>query len=110
MIERTHGSGILVLLVAAGLAGPASAGCGLPAAPSKVPDGTIATDMEMRSAMQVLKQFDRDVTVYLKCLDFEYNQGRLTLEERAKLHNLALDKLNAATKKFNEQMKVYLAG
>lgn len=110
MRERTHASGIFVLLAAAVLVGPAGAGCGLPMAPSKVPNGTIATDIEMRSAMQILKQFDRDVTVYLKCLDFEFNQGRLSLEERARLHNVALDKLDAATKKFNEQMKVYLAG
>ena len=48
-----------VLAYAASL--PAHADCVLPPAPSKIPDGTTASQQEMLTAMQTLKEYNGDV-------------------------------------------------
>lgn len=80
----------------------------MPPAPSKVPDAKTATDEQMRAAMQTLKRYDADVNAYVKCLAFEVSQNRLKVEEGARLHNAAIDRLQKAATLFNEQMRIYL--
>ncbi len=50
-----------------------------------------ATEPEMVAAMQTLKQYDADVNTYVKCLEFEAKQNRLSREEQARRHNQAMD-------------------
>jgi hypothetical protein len=88
---------------------PVWGGCTLPPAPSKVPDGTTASEQEMIAAMQTLKQYNTDVTNYVKCLDFEANQNRLSHDEQARQHNDAIEGLQAIAAKFNEQVRVFKA-
>ena len=95
------------LLAASAFAPAAFAGCTLPPAPSKVPDGMTASEPEMLTAMRTLKRYDGDVSVYLKCLGFEVKQGRLSVEEGARLHNAALERLKKAADLFNAQMRVF---
>ncbi len=94
-------------LVAGSFALPALADCTAPVAPTKVPDGKNATEPEMVAAMQTLKQYDGDVNTYVKCLEFEAKQNRLSADEQARKHNQAMDSLTAVAAKFNEQVRVF---
>ena len=89
--------------------GSAYSGCTLPPAPTRVPDGSTASEPEMRAAMQTLKRYDTDVNNYVKCLAFEAQQLRLTREEQARRHNVAIEALQSAADRFNAQMRVFMA-
>ena len=94
-------------LMASGFALPALADCTAPVAPTKVPDGTTAAEADMVAAMQTLKRYDADVNTYVKCLEFEAKQNRLSRDEQARKHNAAMDSLTQTAAKFNEQVKVF---
>ncbi|MFO7277879.1 MAG: hypothetical protein DIU56_012645 [Pseudomonadota bacterium] len=85
----------------------ARAECVLPPAPSKIPDGATATEQEMIAAMQTLKRYDGDVNVYLKCLEFEAKQNRLSKAEQDRRHNEAVAKLEKIAAQFNEQVRIF---
>ena len=97
------------LLVSVVSALPARADCMLPPPPSKIPDGTSASEREMVTAMQTLKQYDGDVNVYLKCLEFEERQKHIPPGERDAKHNAAVSQLDTIAAKFNEQVRVFKA-
>ena len=86
---------------------PALADCVLPPAPSKVPDGASASEQEMIAAMQTLKAYDGDVNVYLKCLEFEEKQNRMSSSDRERNHNAVVTTLEKVAAKFNEQVRVF---
>lgn len=86
---------------------PVWAGCTLPSPPSKVPDGSTASEKEMIEAMQTLKQYNTDVNNYVKCLEFEANQNRLSRDEQTREHNAAVEGLQSIAAKFNEQVKLF---
>lgn len=86
---------------------PAYADCVLPPAPSKIPDGASASEQEMLAAMQTLKRYDGDVNVYLKCLEFEARQNRLSTSEQERKHNAAVAQLEKVATKFNEQVRAF---
>ena len=96
-------------LIAGGFALPALADCTAPVAPTKVPDGASAAEAEMVAAMQTLKRYDTDVNTYVKSLEFEAKQTRLSHEEQARRHNQAMDSLTAIAAKFNEQVRLFKA-
>jgi hypothetical protein len=96
-----------VLAYAASL--PAHADCVLPPAPSKIPDGTTASQQEMLTAMATLKEYNGDVDTYTKCLEFEAKQNRLSRSEEEKMHNNAVDTLQKVAAKFNEQVRTFKA-
>jgi hypothetical protein len=85
----------------------AHADCVLPPAPSKIPDGKTASEQEMITAMQTLKEYNGDVDTYLKCLEFETKQNRLSAGDQAKMHNEAVDTLTKVAGKFNEQVRTF---
>ena len=85
----------------------AHADCVLPPAPSKIPDGSSASEQEMITAMQTLKEYNADVDTYLKCLEFETTQTRLSAGDQEKLHNTAVDTLQKVASKFNEQVRTF---
>jgi len=96
-------------LVAGAFALPALADCTTPVAPTKVPDGQSASEPEMVAAMQTLKRYDTDVNTYVKCLEFEAKQNRLSRDEQARRHNQAMDSLTTVAAKFNEQVRLFKA-
>jgi len=100
---------LLAAVAVALFAGTAYAECTLPPAPSKIPDGNSASESEMVGAMQTLKQYDGDVNVYLKCLEFESKQNRLSSSERERMHNSAVEQLQKVAAKFNEQVRTFKA-
>jgi hypothetical protein len=97
----------VALTVAASL--PAYADCVLPPAPSKVPDGRTASEQEMLTAMQTLKEYNGDVDTYNKCLEFEAKQNRLSRADEEKMHNTAVETLQKIAAKFNEQVRSFKA-
>ena len=76
---------------------------------SVLPDGSTAAEADMVAAMQTLKRFDTDVNTYVKCLEFEAKQNRLSREEQARKHNQAMDSLTQIAAKFNEQVRLFKA-
>lgn len=100
------------------LASAAHAECSYPKAPDTVPNGSTASEQEMVSAMAQFKQYNSDVETYLKCLD-EETAGKVKeaggsagtiLQIKAmqsKKHNSAVDELQAAAGKFNEQVRAF---
>ena len=94
-------------LVGALLSLPAFAGCDLPSPPSKIPDGSTANEQEMLAAMNTLKQYNGDVDVYLKCLEFEEHQNHITATDHERQHNSAVATLQGVAAKFNEQVRIF---
>jgi hypothetical protein len=100
---------LAALAVAYAVSLSAHADCVLPPAPSKVPDGSTASEQEMVTAMQTLKQYNGDVDTYLKCLDFEAKQNKLTRSDQERMHNAAVDTLQKIADKFNAQVRTFKA-
>ena len=88
---------------------PAHADCVLPPAPSKIPDGNTASQQEMITAMNTLKEYNGDVDTYTKCLEFEAKQNRLSKSEEEKKHNDAVDVMTKIAAKFNDQVRTFKA-
>jgi hypothetical protein len=105
MKVRTKISVALVAGVVTSL--PAFADCQLPPPPSKIPDGATASEQEMLSAMNTLKQYNGDVNVYVKCLEFEEKQNRLSSSDRERQNNAAVSQLQSIADKFNQQVKIF---
>ena len=98
---------LAALAVAYSVSLAAHADCVLPPAPSKIPDGKTASEQEMVTAMQTLKEYNGDVDTYLKCLDFEVKQNHISAGDQEKLHNTAVDTLQKIATKFNEQVRTF---
>ena len=81
--------------------------CRLPPAPSKIPDGNTATQQEMVTAMETIKQYNNDVQTYLKCLDFEARQNQLSPGDQTTLHNAAVSTLTHVADEFNAQVRTF---
>jgi hypothetical protein len=87
----------------------AGAECVLPAAPSRVPDGSSATEQEMVAAMRTLKQYNGDVTEYTQCVEFELRRNRISVVVGEKQKDLALNTLASVAAQFNEQVRRFKA-
>jgi len=88
---------------------PAFADCTLPPPPSKIPNGSTASEQDMIAAMNTLKEYNGDVTVYLKCLDYEVKQNRMSATARDSKNNNAVAELQSIADKFNQQVRVFKA-
>jgi len=100
---------LLVAALAYAASLPAHADCELPPAPSKIPDGNTASQQEMITAMNTLKEYNGDVETYTKCLEFEAKQNRLSKTDEERMHNNAVDTLQKVAAKFNEQVRTFKA-
>ncbi len=110
------------------IAAQASANCAYPKAPDKVPDGSKATKDEMIAASQTFKSYNDLIKQYTDCLDAEHDAAVMkvksdpTLPQDKKLaqetdldnihqqkNDAAVDEADAATARFNDQIKAYNA-
>ena len=98
---------LLAVALAYAVSLPAYADCQLPPAPSKIPDGNSASEQEMLTAMNTLKEYNGDVETYTKCLEFEAKQNHLSRSDEEKMHNDAVDTLQKIAAKFNEQVRTF---
>ncbi len=85
------------------------ANCLLPAPPSRIPDGSSATEQEMVAAMRTLKQYNDDVNEYTKCLEFESKRNRISFDDQSRSRDLALNTLATVAAQFNEQVRRFKA-
>src|ERR1700761_6183298 len=97
----------MAMAVACAASLPAQADCVLPPAPSKIPDASTASQQEMVTAMQTLKEYNGDVETYTKCLEFEARQNHLSHADEERMHNTAVDTLQKIAAKFNEQVRTF---
>lgn len=100
---------LLALVLGSAATLPAYADCVLPPPPSRIPDGATASQQEMLTAMQTMKEYNADVETYTKCLAFEAKQNHLNAADAAKMHNNAVDVLQKLATKFNEQVRTFKA-
>ena len=100
---------LLALAVAGAGILQAHADCVLPPAPSKIPDGKTASEQEMLTAMQTLKEYNGDVETYSKCLAFEAKQNHLSQMDVARMQNDAVETLQKIAARFNEQVRTFKA-
>lgn len=98
---------LLAAVLACASSLPAYADCVLPPAPSKIPNGSSASEQEMLTAMQTLKEYNGDVDTYTKCLEFEAKQNRLSHTDEERMHNTAVETLQKVAAKFNEQVRTF---
>jgi hypothetical protein len=100
---------LLAMALAYAASLPAYADCQLPPAPSKIPDGNTASEQEMVTAMNTLKEYNGDVETYTKCLEFEAKQNHISHGDEERMHNTAVDTLQKVAAKFNEQVRTFKA-
>ncbi len=81
--------------------------CVLPPPPSKIPDGSTANEQEMVNAMNTLKEYNGDVNVYLKCLDFQARENRISSDARDVKRDAAVSQLQSVADKFNQQVRLF---
>jgi hypothetical protein len=101
----------LLALVVAGTLQAANAACEYPPEVS-IPDGSTASEEEMRAANQAVKKYMTDVESYLACLDEEEKKlGDAVTEEQKAVHtsrhNAAVDALNAVAARYNDQVQIF---
>lgn len=90
---------------------PVAVACDYPQQIS-IPDGNTASEDEMQSASQAVRQYMADVEDYLACLDEEEKSlGDTVTEEQKRLHvqrhNAAVDVLNEVAGRYNEQVQLF---
>lgn len=95
-----------------------SAECTYPKGPDAIPDGTKASEAEMKSAMDAFKAYNEAVNAYGACLDEETNSKQTTMAAsqirqlktiQTKKYNSAMEELKAKAEQFNSQVRAYKA-
>ena len=100
------------------MSGIAHAECAYPKAPDSIPNGSTASEQEMVAAVTQFKQYNVDVESYVKCLDEETTEkvkdaggAAATIMQikqmQTKKHNAAVEELQAAASKFNDQVRAF---
>jgi hypothetical protein len=113
-----------LVVLAAVLPVAAWAECTYPKKPAKAPDGNRATRDEMVAANKVQKQYQSDVTGYLKCLKDEHEATLAKIDPAAKnaedekkkltprwekKNDAAVDEAQDVADRFNEQLNAFKA-
>ena len=105
------------LLLAALFTGAAAvADCTRPQAKLTVPDGSVATEDEMKTAQVALLKLDQEVGEYLRCIKGETSQATVGKDEQTRQqlmkdyvasHNSATDELSGLAACFNAQLESF---
>jgi hypothetical protein len=112
----------LFVMAFAAATAAAYADCPYPQAPAKPPDGATATLEEMVAGQKAISAYQKAINDYTACIDKELDDAiakggdKLKPQQKADMqrveaqkHNAAVDQLQAAADRFNEQVKVYKA-
>ena len=115
----------LTLSLAFGVAAHAQTTCTYPHAPGATPDGNTATRDQMIAAKHDFDRYNTEMNSYLDCLKLQSDAlapkdpSKLTPDEKKKMadqqniliqkNNAAVDELQAAVGRFNDQLKIFLA-
>jgi hypothetical protein len=111
-----------LFVLAAAFSTTAWADCTYPRAPGKMPDGNTATRDEMVAAKKLVDQYSKDMNDYIGCLKTEFDTAAArtdpapTEEQKQQLavrytqkNDAAVDELQEAAGRFNEQLRAYKA-
>jgi TonB family protein len=94
----------------------AEAACTRPEAKFTIPDGTSATEEEMKTATQGLLKLDQEVGEYLRCIKGDTSQATVGKDEQTReqllqdyvaSHNAVADQLAGLAACFNAQLQTY---
>ncbi len=103
------------LIAAAALLAPpfAAAACTYPPEVT-IPDGSTASEDDMKAANGAVREYMARVEEYLACMDDEEKAlGEAVTDEQKKVHtarhNAAVDALNAVAARYNEQVRLHKA-
>ena len=115
----------LILSLAFCAGAHAQTSCTYPHAPASTPDGNTATRAEMIAAKHDFDRYNTEMNSYLDCLKLQSqalapkDPSKLTPDEKKKAadqqniliqkNNAAVDELQAAVGRFNDQLKIFLA-
>lgn len=104
-----------LLIAVAALAAPPLAGAACTYPPEvTIPDGSTASEEEMKAANAAVREYMARVDEYLACMDDEEKAlGEAVTDEQKKVHtarhNAAVDALNAVAARYNEQVRLHKA-
>jgi len=115
----------LILALALSAAAHAQDSCTYPAAPVAPPDGATATLDQMKAANKDYARYNSEMNGYLDCLKAQQDAAtpkdvsKLTPDQKKQYDdkikfivqksNAAVDELQAAVGRFNEQLKIFKA-
>jgi len=74
--------------------------CHGPSAPTNFPEPSTATEQDILSAQQSVKQYLSEMELALKCMDAQHND---------QAHNNAVDDMQKTASKFNSVLRAYKA-
>lgn len=99
---------------AAAAAQAAAPGCTRPRTPGALPDGTKATEEDMRKAQVAVKTYVTESEAFNACLDrlVKSAQNQVTVEEYLALvqqYDLTVAAMQIFADRFNEQLRIYRA-
>jgi hypothetical protein len=80
-----------------------------PLVPAEIPQGGVANENEMLSAMHRYRKYNSDVERYLRFLEFSAATQRLSSVAHNRLHNDAVHTLRRVIERFNAQVRIYKA-
>jgi hypothetical protein len=96
----------------------ASADCAYPKAPDALPNGSTASEAEMKAAMDAFKSYNDAVNAYGACLEEETSAKTSTMAAaqirqlktiQSKKYNSAVEELKAKAEQFNSQVRAFKA-
>lgn len=104
-------SQLIIVMAATLYFSQAYAACSQPAA-ARIPDGATATSEEMVEAQTYVKQYIAEMELFLACLDQQEAEldeppTEEQTQEHTRLHNGAVDAMEALAAKFNDQVQAY---
>jgi hypothetical protein len=99
-------------ILAAGLGTTALGECVLPAPPPVVPDGSQATQAEMRAGHDALQSFVNKLQAYQVCMEDQFNSATNDTRPEVKiayrtLGNAAIDEAVALAADYDQQLKLF---
>ena len=113
--------GIVPVLLA--MSATAEAACVYPQAPQSLPNGSKASEADMKAANAQVKEYSKTVQeIYLPCLEQEKNEAVAALDSadpeyaakkasiesiQVKKHNAALDELQALATRWNSEIGAF---
>jgi hypothetical protein len=98
-----------VVAVLGFVANTAWADCTFPKPPQQIPDGSSATEEQMKTAMNAFKTYKADLETFGACLDAEAKQSSSMAAKSMQSKKIAAanEEFENKAKAFNEQVRIF---
>lgn len=100
----------LAVVAVFGFAGTAAmADCAFPKAPQEIPDGSSASEDQMKAAMNAFKSYKSDLEAFGACLDAEAKASASMAAKAMQSKKIAAanEEFESKAKAFNEQVRIF---